>query len=177
MNIVKAVQVIRRGLKGTAVLAIAIIGIGIGLSHAAAACTGDICIEQAWTRATPGAAQEAALYFSISNNGATDEKLVRVSTTAASGAMIHQTTVKDRIVQMLMVGEVTIPPHGRVLFSPGGYHVMLTGLKAPLKEGTSVSAKLTFASGRTIEVNIPVLKTTAIGPASAEPPSNRHSRP
>ena len=134
---------------------------------ASEACAAPICVEQAWTRATPGGSQEAAFYFSIVNESGSDEKLVAVSTTAAPVAMIHRTTVKDRVVQMVMVGDVTVPAHGRVLFSPGGYHVMVTGLKAPLKEGMTVPAKFSFASGRTLEVRIPVVKASALGPAAS----------
>jgi len=139
------------------------------------ACAAPICVDQAWTRATPGGSREAALYFSIANNSGSDEKLVGVSTAAASLAMIHRTTITDRLVQMVIVGDVTIPAHGRVLFSPGGYHVMVTGLKAPLKEGTVVPADLSFASGRTLEVDIPVLKASALGPAASTGPASSGS--
>ncbi len=56
-----------------------------------------------------------------------------------------------------------IPPGRTVTLSPGGNHLMLTGLKQGLRAGRSLNLRLTFARAGEIEVRVPVL--------AAAPPS------
>src|SRR5205085_5003223 len=66
-------------------------------AHAAGACRETICAEQGWTRATPRDAQTAAIYFSIVNEGAAADILVKASTPVAASAMFHRTTMTKSI--------------------------------------------------------------------------------
>jgi len=63
-------------------------------------------------------------------------------------------------MRMRALGELKLPAGKAVDLRPGGYHVMLMGLKQPLKEGESVPLTLTYrdASGKTskLEVAAPV---------------------
>jgi copper(I)-binding protein len=136
-------------------------------AHAASECTKAICVEQGWTRATPEGAQTAAIYFSIVNQGGAADTLVKASTAVAASAMLHRSTRAGNIAQMDMVANVPLPAHGRVTFSPLGYHVMLTGLKAPLKEGASFPFTLDLASGGHLSFDIQVLGIAARGPDAA----------
>ena len=147
-----------------AALAMAILG-SIS-AYAAAECRETICADQGWARATPGGAQAAAIYFSIVNQGDAADTIIKASTAAAASAMLHKSTTAQSVAQMDMVANVPLPAHGRVTFGPLGYHVMLTGLKAPLKEGAVFPFTLDLASGRHVNLDIHVLGMTATGPGA-----------
>jgi len=144
--------------------ALAMAMLGSISAYAAGECTKTICAERGWTRATPEGAQTAAIYFSIVNQGDAADTLVIASTPVAASAMLHRTTRTRNIARMDMAANVPLPAHGRVTFGPLGHHVMLTGLKAPLKEGALFPFTLDFASGRHLSFDIHVLGIAATGP-------------
>lgn len=144
--------------------ALAVAPLGSISVHAAGACSETICAEQGWTRATPGDAQTAAIYFFIVNQGDAADTVVKANTNMAASAMLHRIARTENIARMDMVANVPLPAHGRVTFGPLGYHVMLTGLKAPLKEGTLLPLTLDLASGRHLTFDIHVLGIAATGP-------------
>ena len=134
--------------------------------YAADGCARAICAEQGWARATPEGAQTAAIYFSILNQNDAADTLVKASTAVAGNAMFHRSTRTGNLSRMDMVADIPLPPHGRVTFGPLGYHVMLTGLKAPLQEGALVPLALDFASGRHLSLDVHVLGIAATGPGA-----------
>jgi copper(I)-binding protein len=60
--------------------------------------------------------------------------------------------MQDGVMRMRAVEAVEVPAHGQVALEPGGLHVMLIGLKAPLEEGGSFPLKLVFANAGEVEV-------------------------
>ena len=58
--------------------------------------------------------------------------------------MAHRSTVVDGISHMSMEDSVLIPPKSAVNFTPGGLHLMLTGVKKPIADGAKVPIILTF---------------------------------
>jgi periplasmic copper chaperone A len=89
--------------------ALAMAMLGSISAYAAGGCRETICAERGWTRATPGQAQTAAIYFSIVNQGDAADTLVRASTTMASNAMFHKTTRTVNVARMDMVENIQIP--------------------------------------------------------------------
>lgn len=148
------------------VLAAVLAGMNAAPVRAADVCAGEICIAQGWARATPGGAQNAAVYFSIVNYGGLEDTLADATTTAAKQAMIHQSALSGNVVRMGMVGSVGVPPHSRVTLAPRGYHLMLEGLKTPLKEGMTIPVTLSFRAAGKISISVQVLSVAAIGPGS-----------
>jgi periplasmic copper chaperone A len=65
-----------------------------------------------------------------------------------------------------------IPANGEVVLSPGGYHVMFTGLKQSLKPGDSVKVSLTFEHAGTIAVEFAVGGVGASGPGGGAKPDD-----
>ena len=132
---------------------------------------GDLAIGHPWSRATPGGAKIGGGYLTITNNGTTPDRLVSVSipTTVADHVEFHEMATKDGIMTMrAMPKGVTIEPGKTVAFTPGGYHLMLMGLKAPLKEGDRIKAELTFEKAGKVEVTINVEGIGANHPAPAD---------
>jgi periplasmic copper chaperone A len=116
----------------------------------------DIQISQAWARPTPPTAQVAAVYFSVSNHGTTEDRLLAVSSTAAGSVEIHETQLIKGVMQMRPVASVDCPPGATVKVEPGGLHVMLLALKQPLIEGTRMDLTLRFRDAGVLTIQVPV---------------------
>jgi copper(I)-binding protein/uncharacterized protein YcnI len=128
---------------------------------------GDIMIEQPWSPATPRGAATAAAYMTIMNHGASADTLLGGSSPAGK-LDIHQMSMANGVMSMRPVqGGVTIPPQSTITLSPQGYHFMLSGLKAPLMEGTRVPATLTFARAGQVPIELSVAAIGARAPAGA----------
>jgi copper(I)-binding protein len=101
---------------------------------------GDIQVEGAWARATaPGQEAGMADVTITSKQAAT---LVGVFSPAAKTAELHTMTHENGMMKMREVKSIELPAGKRVNLGEGGYHLMLIGLKAPLKAGESVPLTL-----------------------------------
>jgi len=128
---------------------------------------GHLTVETPWSRATPGKARSGVVYLTISNHGKAPDKLVSLSTAAARQAYVHRTQMKDGMMTMRPMGALILRPGSSVLLRPGGMHVMLTGLKAPLKKGGSFELTLKFEKAGSLTVKVGIAKIGARAPASA----------
>lgn len=125
---------------------------------------GTLKVVQPWARAT--VTQTGGAYLTIDNAGAAD-RLVKVETPIAT-AELHNHIMDGGVMKMRAVDAIPLPA-GRTSLAPGGYHIMLIGLKAPLKEGASFPLKLTFEKAGTVEVTVRVDKPGAMAPGGAMP--------
>ena len=92
-------------------------------------------VSGAWVRP---ADEMSAAYLVITNNGRSAQQLVRVETTAANTAEIHETQMDGDLMQMRPVEAVEILAGETVQLKPGGEHIMLMGLTAPLVAGDTI---------------------------------------
>ena len=130
--------------------------IGAVLSIASGALAGDIAIKDAFARASATrSATSASLYMTIVGSDAPD-RLVAISSPAADSAMLHESKTIDGVAQMSHLNALDIPASARITLSPGGTHVMLMGLKQPLKRGDKVALTLTFKKAGDVAVTVPV---------------------
>lgn len=116
----------------------------------------ELQISQAWARPTPPTAQVGAVYFSVSNRGAKEDRLLGVSSTVAGSVEIHETQMIKGVMQMRPVASIVCPPGATVKVEPGGLHVMLLGLKQPLIEGTRMDLTLRFRDAGVLTLQVPV---------------------
>jgi len=133
-------------------------------SGAALAQTATIEVEQPWARATPGAGRSGAVYLTLTDHGAADT-LTGASTPVAGMAMIHESIVEGGVAKMRMLDGVKLAPDAPVTLKPGGMHIMLTDLHAPLRVGGTFPLTLTFANAPPVTVSVRVLQAGAPGPA------------
>jgi periplasmic copper chaperone A len=120
---------------------------------------GDVTIEHPWARPTAGDTGLGATYFVLKNAGERPEVLKSASSPDAGTAQIHENIHEPNgVMKMRAVEGVTIPPGGTVAFEPGGYHVMLIGLKHHLEEGHSIPLKLTFEHAGSVDVEVKIEK-------------------
>lgn len=115
----------------------------------------NIQLGNAWARPTRGEAP-GAVYVAINNKGSADDRLVGAFTDHAAMAMVHQSELVDGVAQMRMAGEINIPAGSRIEMVPGGTHIMLEGLRAPLRTGDSFELVLKFreSGDRSVKVDV-----------------------
>jgi len=158
----------RASLIGLA-LAAALLPTGYALAHdtgshapaghamPAAVTVGAIEISGAFSRATLPNAPVAGGYLTITNTGATDDRLVSATSPIAAATQIHQMTVENDVMKMRELGDGIVIPAGQtVTLQPGGLHIMFMKLGGPLVEGTTVPVTLTFETAGTVAVDLAV---------------------
>ena len=77
-------------------------------------------------------------------------RVVAGESTMAKTVELHEMAMDGSMMRMRQVKEIAVPPKSRVELKPGGLHVMLFGLKQPLKAGDLVPLTLTLADGNTL---------------------------
>jgi periplasmic copper chaperone A len=124
----------------------------------------DVKIENAWARATPPGAKIGAGYMTIHNTGATADRLVGASSPAARKVEPHVTVRDGDISRMRAAPGYDVPANGTFELTPGGSHLMLMDLKAPLKEGDKVPLLLRFQRSGEVKVELEVRALGAMAP-------------
>jgi copper(I)-binding protein len=117
---------------------------------------GNLIITDARARPTPPGISVGAVYFSITNGGPTADQLLWVDTPAANKVELHESRTVQGVVEMRPVTAVECPPGKTVRAAPGGLHVMLLGLAAPLAAGSELLVSLHFRDAGVLRLKVPV---------------------
>ena len=126
------------------ILVASLLTTALGLANAA-----DIEISNIYAKATLPGAKNTALFFEIKNY---------TNTPAAAISEIHTHQEVDGMKKMVQIDDIEIAPESTVSLEPGGLHVMLMNIKAPIKEGDKLEAVLEFDNGEKIEIKDIVAK-------------------
>lgn len=149
-------------------LALALTASGF-VPNLARAQASSVTAQDAWARATPPHAAVGAVYMTLTSAGG--DKLTGITSPAATTAAVHEMQMDGNIMRMRPVeGGLELPAGKPVELGPGGYHVMLEGLKQPLKQGQSVPLHLTFQHAQPLDVVAEVRPIGATAPASSSMP-------
>ncbi len=116
-----------------------------------------------WVRASIGQAPNTAAYMLISNMGTKADKLVAGATPVAKKVEIHEHVMDGNIARMREVSGIPVAAGVTAALKPGGYHVMIMGLKQPLKDGDTMPLTLTFETAGEITLEVPVMKKAPKG--------------
>lgn len=118
---------------------------------------GDIHIDHPYARPTVAAQSSGAVYLSIENRGKSADQLVSVASPISKTAEIHTMSMQGNVMKMREVQNIEIKPSGKIAMTPGhGYHIMLVGLKQPLKVGDSLPLTVRFKNAGAVEVQVTV---------------------
>ena len=107
---------------------------------ATAAAQAQVTVDKPWVRTTVAQQTTTAAYLTITS--AKGGKLVSASSPVAASVDVHEMKMDGDMMKMRAVDAVPLPAGQPVEFKPNGLHVMLTGLKAPLKAGDVVPIRL-----------------------------------
>ncbi|WP_157271111.1 copper chaperone PCu(A)C [Azohydromonas aeria] len=152
----------RRGLLAAALL----------LSGAAAWADGAIQARDGWARPTVAGQPVGAGYLKLHNTGATPDRLLGASTGAAERVELHNMFMSGDVMRMRQVEAIDVPAGATVELGPGGLHLMLMGLKAPLTAGQRLPLVLRFEKAGEVKTELQVGQRAAAAGASA--PSHQH---
>jgi copper(I)-binding protein len=124
------------------------------LLNACSAATG-IRISNVWVR--PALKNgNGAVYFLLQNHSAAGDELTGASSEAAQAVEIHESKMDGDVMQMRQVSVVPIDGKESIEFGPGGYHIMLVGLKQELIAGEEIQVNLQFKSHEDVPVTVRV---------------------
>ena len=129
-------------------------------AYAQSTKSGNLEIENAYTRATVPGQKVAGGFMKIENKGAADQ-LLSASSPAAGEVQLHEMSMEGQVMKMRQVKDIPVPAGGAVELKPGGMHLMFMNIKTPLTAGETVPVKLKFAKAGEVEVKMPV---NAMGP-------------
>ena len=116
-----------------------------------------IQVEQPWARATPAGASTGAVYLTITNKSHDADRLLSASSDVADKLQFHEMKVVNGIMEMREItGGLPVAANDSVVLKPGGYHVMLIGLKKPLKADETIPLTLDFEKAGKISLTVPV---------------------
>ena len=107
---------------------------------ATAVAQAQVTVDKPWVRTTVAQQTTTAAYLTITS--AKGGKLVSASSPVAASVDVHEMKMDGDMMKMRAVDAVPLPAGRPVEFKPNGLHVMLTGLKAPLKAGDVVPIRL-----------------------------------
>ncbi|QOR39719.1 copper chaperone PCu(A)C [Billgrantia diversa] len=115
-----------------------------------------LTIEGAQVRAVPPGSNTSAAFMTLRNPSERDMILLAAKSPAAEVVELHDHQNVDGVMQMRQVAQIVVPAGGSAELAPGGLHMMLIGLTAPLVEGEPVEIELQFESGDTQRLEAPV---------------------
>lgn len=142
-----------------------LLALAAGVLYSSAALA-QVSVSDAWIRATVPQQKSAGAFMRVRSSA--PAKLVAVRTPAAANAELHEMQMQGQTMRMHAVESLALPAGQDVELRPGGYHVMLFGLKQQLKEGDSVPLTLVVegAGNKRQEVQVSV----AVKPIAYQPP-------
>lgn len=112
---------------------------------AAPAYAADVMVMKPWARATAPGAKVGAGYMVLHNGSASADRLVAATAEAADRVEIHEMSIDNGVMKMRELAKGLDVPAGKdVELKPGSYHLMLMGLKQPLKAGETIKGTVTF---------------------------------
>ena len=149
--------------------------IALSLS-ALSAAHAQVAVSDPWVRATVPQQKATGAFMQLqADKGA---RLVAAKSPAAGIVEIHEMAIVDNVMKMRQITGLDLPAGKSVELKPGGYHVMLIDLKAPLKEGESVPLTLVFEGPdrrqEPVEIKAPVRALTTRGGSAPMHGGHKH---
>jgi len=125
--------------------------------------------ENVWARpsmaAKEGAGTVSGIFMVVSNSGKEADRLTGGKTDVAEKVEIHETVMEGEVAKMQQLPDgLEIPAGGSVMLKPGGYHVMLIGIKQDLKVGDKFMIDFEFKKSGTQSIEVVVKDPTQMMP-------------
>jgi len=128
-----------------------------------AAAADQIEVHQPYVRLAPPNAPAAGAFMVIRNTGSKDVKVVKADNPASRVTELHTHLNEAGVMKMRQVPAIEIKAGGEAKLQPGGLHIMLIDLKAPLQEGDNIAITLGFDDGSSKQVDAKVMRPLPTG--------------
>lgn len=128
-----------------------------GSASALAATSAEmVSVQQAYVRLMPPNAAVTAAFMVIRNDSDKSVNLVGASSPTARRTEIHTHLHENGVMKMRQLPALEIKAKEQAVLQPGGLHLMLIDLVAPMSENSVVPIKLDFQDGssKTIELRV-----------------------
>lgn len=122
----------------------------------------DVTVQDAWARASTG--PNSAMFGLFTNTSDKDDQLIAVAVKDAKfcgHTELHNHVEENGVMKMRPVENIVIPANGTAELKPGSLHVMFMEIASPMNENDVVPVTLTFASGQTLDLDVPVKPAVA----------------
>jgi hypothetical protein len=130
---------------------------------ALAAAADMVTVDEPYVRLAPPNAPATGAFMVIKNAGDKDVKVVKADNPASKATELHTHLNENGVMKMRPVAAIDVKSKGEAVLKPGGLHVMLINLNAPMKEGDVVPITLTFDDGSSKKVDAKVVRPMAAG--------------
>ena len=100
----------------------------------------DVTVADVWVRATVPQQMATGAFMRLTSDG--DARLVSADSPVANVVEIHEMIMDGNVMKMNAIPGVDLPAGKVVELKPGGYHVMLMGLKQQVKDGDEVPVSI-----------------------------------
>lgn len=116
-----------------------------------------VTVENSFARPSPSEGGNGGAFMTIVNSNEAPDRLISAQSAASKAVELHETTEEDGVMKMRPVpGGFEIPAKGRLELEPGGKHLMLIGLTAPLTAGQEIEITLVFEKAGALTVKVPI---------------------
>ncbi|MBV7534359.1 copper chaperone PCu(A)C [Duganella sp. sic0402] len=122
------------------------------LLMAALPALAQVTVGEQWVRATVAAQKATGAFMTLTSVQAS--KLVGASSPAAGAVEVHEMKMDNDMMRMRQMQSLDLPAGQAVKLAPGGYHLMLMGLKQPLKDGDKVPLTLEFEDAHKVRSKV-----------------------
>ena len=126
-----------------------------------------VAVQGAWARGTVAGQDASGAYMTLVAQEALT--LLGAETPAAGIVEIHEMRMVGEVMKMRAADTLPLAAGKPLQLAPGGYHLMLMDLKAPLKPGSSIAMTLRFRDAQGQERRLPVSV-----PVAMAPPAHKH---
>ena len=134
----------------------AFLGVTLLPAIALSAQTATVTVRDVWVREAAAGRPTTAAFLVLENKGDVVRALLRGTASVGDTLELHEMKRDNGMMRMSPVARIEIPAHGEVALRPGGLHLMIFGLKAPLTVADTVALTLTFDDGKTLSLKAPV---------------------
>jgi len=125
-------------------------------------------IHDPMARPAPLVGGTGAVYFLLHNGGDTPVTLLGGDSSASAAVEIHTTINDEGVMKMRQLTDgVDLGPDESIQLVPGGMHIMLVDLAAPLAEGDTFTLTLHFDGADDFTLDVPVVSMDML-PAEGE---------
>ena len=132
----------------------------------------NVTVTDAWARATVQGQKATGAFMKITAKD--NAKLVSASSPVAGVVEIHEMKMEKDVMKMAALPSGLELPAGKTVeLKPGGYHVMLMDLKAPLAKDTTVPLTLTLQDAKGAKSNVEL--RVLVGTQAPNMPSHDHT--
>ncbi|MCV2352308.1 copper chaperone PCu(A)C [Paucibacter sp. Y2R2-4] len=144
------------------------------LLFAAFQASAQVEVTQPWVRAT--VAQQKATGAFLQLKSKSDARLVEVRASVANVTEVHEMAMEGSVMKMRAIQGLDLPAGQTVELKPGGFHVMLMDLKAPIKAGDKVALTLVFEdkSGKKLPAVEVQAEARQLGSPAADTGAHKH---